>query len=767
MEHRSQIRLAVATALLMHGAPSLAQTDAAALEEIIVTAERREESVLETPIAITALSGEFLEERNLTTVEDLTEFTPSLQIFTEQVNTELYMIRGIGRANEDLSTDSGVAVYVDGVYVSQQGAANAAMYDLERVEVLRGPQGTLYGKNAIGGVINLISRAPGDTFDASASAEFGELNLRSFQGAIGGPLGDTVSARLAAMSREKDGAYHSLVTGERGNNIDTQAVRGSLRFAPGDALAITAIADYSDSDQDGVLKSVIVDEPAAQYIFKDFLVVDEFPTQEPSIRTSRSDTFGEQGVEQWGGSLRIDYNVGGGTFTSLTGFRAEESYNIEDVDRTAQRSLEQGGSQDTDSFSQELRFVSADDGALSLGGRLHWAAGLYWFHEEGDRDHRLYLNARVPGSSPGDPDDPDNGLIGPGSPDAQNSTAIFLQHIETDSYAVYGQATYDFTDRLSATLGMRYTEEKKDFSVDAYSEAGAPGGDPYTLFQSEGPFQAANDEKWEKFTPKFVLEYAFSDDIDSYVSYAYGFKSGGFNGQPDTPAGLEPFDPENAKNLELGLKLALLDRRLQIATAIFQTDFEDLQVAGTNAAGMIITGNAADSRIRGFELEGLARPVPALGLRAAVSLLEAEFRDYFKEEFDPTIVDGPPFVIVDKEGDRLDDTPEYMVSLGADYTWSLGSLGSLVFGADYIAKGDTVTNENTQHASSYDVVNLRVDWNSPSGLWSVGAWVDNVTDETYYRGGGPVPDLNKYITRVGLVADPRTAGVTFRVRTGR
>jgi iron complex outermembrane receptor protein len=743
-----------------------ADAEPGALEEVIVTAERREESLLEAPVAVTALSGSFLEERRLTSVEDLTEYTPSLQVFAEQVNTELYMIRGIGRANEDLSTDSGVAVYIDGVYVSQQGAANAAMYDLERVEILRGPQGTLYGKNAIGGVINLISKPPGDRFDASVTADFGELNLISFEGALGGPITETVSGRIAAMSREKDGAYRSLVTGERGNNIDTQAVRGSLRIAPSDELTITAVADYSDSDQDGVLKSVIVDEPGALYIFKDFLVVDAFPTQESSIRTSRSDTFGEQGVEQAGASLRIDYDVSAGTFTSLSGYRGEESYNNEDIDRTALRSLEQGGRQDTDSFSQEFRFVSNDDGALSLGGRLHWAAGLYWFHEEGTRDHRLYLKARVPGSSPGDPDDPDNGLIGPGSPDAQDSTAVFLQDITTDSYAAYGQATYDVTDRFSATLGMRYTEEEKDFSVDAHSEAGVTGSDPYTLFQSGGPFVASANEKWDSFTPKFVLEYRYADDVNTYLSYAYGFKSGGFNGQPDTPEGLAPFEPEKAQNLEFGLKTTFFDRRLQLSTAVFQTDFKDLQVAGTNAAGLIVTGNAADSRIRGFELEALARPVPALGLRAAVSLLDAEFRNYFKEEFDPTITDGPPFVIVDKNGDRLDDTPEYAVSVGADYTWQLGGYGNVVLGADYIAKGDTVTNENTQHANAYDVVNARIDWNSPGGRWSVGAWVDNVTDETYYRGGGPVPDLNKYITRVGLVADPRTAGVSFRFRTG-
>jgi iron complex outermembrane recepter protein len=772
MRHRSRrfaatgpCGLALVVGLNVAGAQT-EPLDSGALEEIVVTAERREESVLDTPVAVTALSGEFLEERGLSTVEDLTEYAPSLQIFTEQVNTELYMIRGIGRANEDLSTDSGVAVYVDGVYVSQQGAANAATYDLERVEILRGPQGTLYGKNAIGGVINLISRAPRDTLDASASAEFGELNLRAFQGAVGGPITEALSGRLAAMSREKDGAYHSLVTGERGNNIDVQAVRGSLKLDPSDALSVTGIVDYSDADQDGVLKSVIVDEPGAQYIFKDFLVVDEFPTQESSIRTSRSDTFGEQGVEQMGASLRFDYDAGSGTFTSLSGYRTEESFNNEDVDRTAQRSLEQGGRQDTDSFSQEFRFVSSDDGALSLGGRLDWAAGLYWFHEEGTRDHRLYLNARIPGSDPGDPDDPDNGLIGPGSPDAQNSTAIFLQDITTDSYAAFGQATYDVTDRFNVTVGMRYTVEEKDFSVDARSEPGVPNGDPYTLFQSEGPFVASASDEWNSFTPKLVLEYGFSDDLNTYVSYAYGFKSGGFNGQPDTAAALVPFDPEDARNLEFGLKTALFDRRLQLATAVFQTDVEDLQVAGVNAAGLIITGNAADSRIRGLELEVQARPVAALGLRASVSLLEAEFRNYFKEEFDPTITDGPPFVIVDKTGDRLDDTPEYAVGLGGDYTWGLGDLGSLVFGADYIAKGDTVTNENTKHASSYAVINARLDWYSSDGRWSIGAWVNNLTDETYYRGGGPVPDFNKFITRVGLVADPRAAGITLRARIG-
>ncbi|MEQ8936090.1 MAG: TonB-dependent receptor, partial [Amphiplicatus sp.] len=379
----------------------------------------------------------------------------------------------------------------------------------------------------------------------------------------------------------------------------------------------------------------------------------------------------------------------------------------------------------------------------------------------GRRIHQIYLNARAPFSMLGDPDNPDDGLLGPGSPDFQNSTAFFLQEISTDSYAIFGEATYDLTQALKFTFGARYTSETKDFSVDVTSLAEIPGEDPFSLFLPGGPFTASNEETWGRFTPKAVVQYDVSPSANVYFSYARGFKSGGFNGQIDNPDGLAPFEPEVADNFEIGFKTAAFDNRVTVNLALFQVNFKDLQVAGTTAEGLIITGNAADARIRGLELDFLARPTTGLTLRGGVSLLDAQFRDWIKEEFDPTVVGGPPFVLVDKRCDRLDDTPEYSVFLGAEYEWAIADAGKLALGVDFVAKGDTVTNENTRHANAYQVLDARLDWR-PGDDWVLGVWVKNLTDEVYYRGGGPVPDLNKFITRVGFVSDPRTYGISVR-----
>lgn len=750
-----------------------AQTDAAsanaraALEEVIVTAERRAESVQDTPIAISAFTGESLQELGLTTVEDLAEITPSLQIFAEQINNEAYIVRGIGRSNEDLTTDSGVAVNINDIYIAQPAEANAAFFDIERVEVLRGPQGTLYGKNAVGGVINLITRKPDDELSGSVSAEVGNLGLQTYTGAVGGPLVEGMSAgRIAGYYSRNDGAYENLTTGEDANGVEIEAVRGSLQLTPSDQLEINLVLDASDLTQEGVLKSIISDFDGARYVLKDFFEVDEFPAQEADIRSSRSETNGRQGIRQWGGSLRTDYSTDGGTLSWLAGYRTEESYNLEDIDRTELRINNFEGRQDTWSSSHELRFVSDDEGALSANGKLQWSLGLYWFHEEGWRNQDIYLRARVPSSSPGDPDNPDDGLLGPGSPDVQDSTASFLQTIDTDSYALFGQAKYRITPTFGMTLGLRYTDETKRASVDATS-VGTAGGDPYSLFQPNGPYSRAQEGNWTMLTPKLVFEYEPAQDIHTYASYARGFKSGGLNGQSGTFEEFVPFEPEQADNYEIGIKSDLFADRLRLNLAAFLINFEDLQVAGTNAQGLVVTTNAADSRITGVELEASARPTTALTLRAAVSLLEAEFRNYFVEEFDPTITDGPPFVNVDKEGDRLDDVPEYSVAYGADYRWFLSGGSGLSFGVDGTIKGDTVSNQNTLRASSYSVINTRLGWTSADGAWSVAAWVRNLTDEEYYRGGGAVPDFDKHVARVGLVADPRTYGITVTYTLGK
>ncbi len=725
------------------------------LEEIVVTAERRARSIQKVPIAITALQGDTLERLQISTAEDLSQYTPSLHIFAEAVGTEFYTIRGIGRANEDLSSDSGVAVFLDDIYISRQSAANASMFDIERVEVLRGPQGTLYGKNATGGAINIITRKPTDDFSGWASAEYGNFNRLNIEGAINGPLvDDKVFARVAFVSKNRDGIYTSLTTGNKGNNIDTQGARGSLRFTPSDRLEINASVDWIKSEQDGVMKSVIVDVPGTPYVLKDFFIASVFPTQEANIRSTRAGTDGEQGLETYGSTLRLDYQFDDFSLASISGYREEKSYHEEDNDRAPERSGEVFSTQNTWTLSQELRFVSAEEGSLSMGGRLSWAGGLYWFHEEGSRLQGRYSNFNGPG-----------GLQGPGSPEIQQSISTWDTSINTDAFAVFGQASFSLTEVFTLTGGLRYTYEKKDFFVDTDAVPLTPGGDPYSLFLPNGPYTANVSESWERVTPHVGIEAQLTQDILAYASYSHGFKSGGFDGQAGGP-NIEPFKHERVVNYETGLKAQFLDGKLQTNFSAFISDFKDLQQQGFSETGLPITANAADAQVKGIEVELDARPTENLSMSAGLSYIDTQYKDYFIEVFDPTIQGGPPFRLVNKAGDRIGLIPKYSFNARVMYVVPMGDSGALQFQADMVGVSNTITEFNTLWSDSYETFNARITWLSADDRWEAGVWVRNITDEEYYRGGGPVPDLNDQITRLGLVADPRTYGITVKMRFG-
>lgn len=728
--------------------PSHAVDSVDGLEEIVVTAQRREQGVQDVPIAITALTGTFLSDRQIYDTESLSQYTPSLHIFAEQTGSEFYTVRGIGRSNEDLASDSGVAVFIDDVYIARQGAANLALFDIERVEVLRGPQGTLWGKNATGGAINIITRKPGDELSGYVGVDLAEHSTLNIRGGVSAPLIDNkLYGRLAFSSRERDGLYDNLVTGEEGNNIDTQAFRGSLRYLPSDKTTVYFAADWEKVKQDGVLKSVIVDVPGTPYVLKDFFRA-TFPTQESDVRSSRAGTHGNQGVEQYGFNLTIQHAFDKMDLILVSGLRFEDSFNLEDNDRAPERSAEVSSEQESRTFSQELRLTSNTDSSLS------WTAGLYYFHDDGDRDQIRYSDFFGPG-----------GLVGPGSPEIQDSTTTFQQHLETDAFAVFGELTYYFTERASVTLGGRYSYEKKEFDINAFAVANPGSTSNYSLFQPAGDYNTSDSESWEDFTPKVVLSYELIDDVKSYFSFTQGFKSGGYNGSPDTAADVIPFDPEQVTQYELGLKGRFFDDKLSVNIAGFFIDFEDLQLQGFDpVTGSPITNNAAQAEILGGEIEFDVLLGDNLLVNFGASYLDHEFKEYAIEVFDPTIMGGPPFRLVNKAGDRLGVIPKYNVHMGATYTWPLSSGASFSLSGDFVAVDKTITVFNTLWSDSYEVFNLRATWKAASGNWDVSLWAKNLTDEDYYRGGGPVPDLNDQISRLGLFADPRIIGATINWR---
>lgn len=749
MPRHAAILLASA-ALPFYGQAAAAQTegdavaaaDSEVLDTIVVTAMRRAENLEKIPVSITALTGGTIEKLNIETTEGLSQYTPSLHIYAEAVGSEKYTIRGIGRTSEDLSADPGVAIFLNEVYIPRQAAANLAFFDTERVEVLRGPQGSLYGKNATAGAINIITRQPTEQLSGYGEVAYGSFDRITTKGAISGPIVDGKAyARLAFLTDDRDGMYRNLTTGESANDINTRAVRGTLKITPTDRLTLSLIGDWAKSKQDGVLKSIISDVPGLRYVFFTNNPVTGAPrpgvtppTQEEKLRTARSAINGRQGVETYGGAFNVTYEASGFDVVAITGVRAEKSYGLEDNGRAQEVTSYNETAQDTWSASQELRLVSSEPNEPGSANRFSWTLGVYAFHEEGSRTTDIYRNVA-----------PFSGI------------ATFTQRINTDALAAFAEAKYRILDNVSLTAGVRYTTEEKALDVTGIARriTGIPAGGPVSPFVN-ADYTASASKRWNRLTPRAVLDVSLGEGAMMYASVSKGFKSGGFQGQPPAPP-LREFSPEDVMNYELGFKGDLLDRRLQFSAAVFYSDYKNLQLQTFDINGAPTTASAS-ARSKGIEFEITALLAKGFTVNAGASFIDPEYKDYIAQQ--PGFSD--PAHTFDRSGERIGGVPRYNLSLRADYRHSLGDAGDLVFSASAVAVDKVVTEFNTLWANEYAKGDVRLSWESLDGGWTLSGWVKNVTNEMYYRGGGPVAKYDTDKIRLGLISDPRTFGVSVR-----
>lgn len=724
--------------LLAAAIPTVAAEGNEPLDEVVVTAQRRQENLQTVPVSVTALSGSTLEQLQVSTTAELSQFTPSLHIYSEDIGSEFYTIRGIGRTSEDLSADPGVAVFLNDAYLSRQAVANLGLFDTQRVEVLRGPQGTLYGKNATAGAINIITNPPTDTFSGYGEVLGGNYGRINLDGALSGPLTEGASGRLAFVSENRNGIYHNLTTGDTANNIDRQGVRGSLRLKPADKLSVDVILDYERNTQHGVLKSIFTDVPGTLYEFfghnpftgqpRPFITPQ---TQGPDPLSVVGATNGEQGLKTYGGVLDVRYQLPGFDFISTSAYRHETNYSTEDLGRTPEVAAYLTSTQGTWSGSQEFRLVSNQPSVPGSSNRLSWTLGTYYFHEQGSKLAGIYYDV-IPFSG----------------------ITYFDQSIHTNSLAVFADARYRLLDRLGATVGVRYTNETKSFGVNAYSIAipGVAGSDGSTPFLDNGNFITAPSDRWNKVSPRFVLDYQFDDDVFAYTSFSEGFKSGGFAGEPSVPPSRE-FSPEDVKNYELGIKGELFER-VRANLAVFYSDYTNLQLQTFNANGAPTT-STADALSRGVELEIFARLTQNFSISAGASLTNPTYKHYISQL--PAI--GTLF---DRSGDTIGEVPKHQANVIVSYRIPLGSHGILDIQPDLVSVGETITEFASLWSPSYTKGDLRLEWTAPDAHWSGSLWVKNLTNKVYYEGGGPVSKYNTNVVRVGLIADPRTYGASLR-----
>jgi iron complex outermembrane recepter protein len=695
---------ALYTGIAMGGSAVWAQAPSDALPEITVTAMKMGESKLQqTPLAVSALPADTLDRAHATDAHDLVQLVPSLQVAQTDAYAQIFL-RGVGSNNVFNGSDPSVTVHVDGVYYARPFMQFADFLDVQRVEVLRGPQGTLYGRNSIGGTINIISRQPGDNVEASAAVGGGNFSTLDASGYLSGPiLEGKLSASLAASHNEHDAYRDNIVPGGKGvDDSDSDAFRGQLRFTPFESITAITRADYASRDEN-IVGFSILQQPfnaMTNSILGDF---DKVALNLPN----------RSAVNLWGVSQEVQVEF---TDTlqlrSITAYRENSIGAQEDGDATDQSLTEVRLGERQHQFSEELNLV----GKLA---RLDYLFGVFYFTEDAQTSSSVTLPAA--------------GVF-----------ADFRPETNTDSVGIFTQGTYHFSDQWAFTAGARYSDEDKDFGqrITRFRIAtGAVVGAPVVY---------SGTRSFNSVTPKASLSWAPTADIMLYVSATRGFKSGGFNFNSANPS--QGFNPETLWSYEVGAKTQWLERRVQANFTGFHYDYKDLQVSSFITAGQTDITNAATAKVDGIELELLAMPIQPLRLSANVTWLDAKYDSYPNAPV--------PGGVLNASGNRLNYSPKYSGSARGEYTFKLANGGGAYIGADYSWYDDafyTAANNPIVGQEAYGVVNAALGYRSPDARWTAEVYGRNLGDEDYLT--------NVYTASVvpaGIPGAPRTYGVSLR-----
>ncbi|WP_295803246.1 TonB-dependent receptor [uncultured Microbulbifer sp.] len=656
------------------------------LEEVTVTAQRKSQNLQSVPIAVSAFGEEAMERGNMLDVEDVSAMTPGFSLSSYNPVTPQPYIRGVGTNSSSVGDDASVGVFIDEVYAGRAGGYRADMFDVQRVEVLRGPQGSLYGRNVAGGAINVITNNPTDTFEAKAKVTGGNYNLKEFRGMLSGPLAESVNGRVAISRRTRDGWIENVNTGNELGNQDNLSARGKLAVELGDRTDLMLSADYATDDLVGSGARSITG-------YQDIFGV-AHPTEGEADRVDNFvDGFAER--DMYGVSAKLTHSLETVDLISITAYRTQDyAFNDDVMGRylaPVGAAMTNDAQEESSQFSQELRIQSAGSESLE------WTTGLYLFQEEVDRvesfdSSRVYDLMGYAGLS---------------------SRPLWDASNKTTSYAVFGEATYHFSPALSAALGGRYTYDNKDFSSVA---TGAP--DLFGFLAED--YAVAEEKNWKKFTPKATLTYTTEDADIVYATISQGYKAGGFNGIAATEQGATvAFDPENATNYELGFKSSMLGQRVRLNGAVFYLDYSDLQSFTVDLETGQVETATGDAEIRGVELEASALVTDALMLALNYGYTDSEYVSF---ESDPAIV-----------GNNLARTPEHSASASINYEWILGNGSAINFNTNVMYQDTVYYSVGNDAAASDDghtLANANATWDNYAGL-KVSLWGKNLTDEEY------------------------------------
>ena len=752
-------------------------TPAGLTDAVVVTARRSEEIAQDVPIALSVLSGRQIENSGAFNVNRLQQVAPTIQFYTTNQRNSFLNIRGLGLpfglANDGIEV--GVGMYVDGVFHSRPAAATLDFVDVERLEVLRGPQGTLFGKNTTAGALNITTRAPNfSRKEADFELSYGSLDFVQFKGSITGPLTDKIAGRLSFSITDREGTLTNVRTGEDVNTLNNNGVRGQLRFLPSSGLSVTLAGDYTRQRPNGFAPVVAGIAPTRRPANRQFpqIAADlgyALPSTNPFERVIDTDTQW-QGQQDYGGaSLTADWQLGHGLLTAIASWRSWKWGPSNDRDFTGLPvTVISGAPSLQDQWTQEIRYAG------EVSSNLDYVVGLFGFQqtldgsitlESGSAAARWNLN---PSSA---------GWDTPGLLDGYGQRATVA--MRNTSAALFGQLQWRLTDRLRVLPGLRYNYDRKegDYDQSVYGGLQTTNSSLISLQRSiYAPAAYKADVSDNNLSGQLTVTYEVSEAVSSYATYATAFKSVGLNvagglpiipatGLPDPTAAI--VRPEDERHVEFGVKTSPFPG-VTANVSVYNTDVKDYQTTvfgGDPSALRGYLANAEKVRVRGVEFDGTARLSSRLLLYTAATFADGKNLVFTKAPAALEDTGGPAFV--DISGSDLAGLSRWAFSLGADYGVPVGEGREITAGFDSSYRTSFSSNPTPSQylvIDGYGLLNTRIGFRK-ANAWSVTLWARNLLDKNYYEMLNPVGGNTGIY--VGFLGDPRTFGVTLRTSLGR
>jgi outer membrane receptor protein involved in Fe transport len=817
MAYRTAFHAGVAVVATAGALPAIAQDAAPPVDEIIVTAQRRAQSIQEVPLAVSAYSDVTLQQAGINDVKDLAILSPSLVVTSTQAETAgtTIRIRGVGTTGDNVGLESSVAVFIDGVYRNRNNLALTELGNIERVEVLRGPQGTLFGKNASAGLIQVITKGPDtEEFGAYGELSYGDYDFTQARAGITGPIaGERLAFSLDGSVTQRDGFVDDIANpGVEYNDRDRWLLRGQLSSQITDALDLRIIADVAERDEQCCAAVTTVAGPTAAGIALAGGQLVNPPRPDDFVMTSNANRGYRSQVSEVGLSAELNWELPVGTLTSITAWRDWEAERSQDIDFTSADILfrPDGSGNDFETVTQELRLAGQN-------GKLDWLVGFFYVNEQLTLDEPIRVGAgyeafgNVLLAASGAP----NLSVLTGLPAGSVFTAgqgIVSDNFEqdSDSYALFTHNIWSFTDRLDGIIGLRYTTEEKDLG--ATLDVDNPACDAAVARLTGGviPPQAGpavirvpclplinpfidsdrntpdgryagsrTDREW---TGTLGLAYDLTEDWLAYGSYSRGYKAGGFNldragfqnplvppqqgGGVPTVDDLE-FDPELVDSFELGAKGSLWDNRVQLGVTAFYAEFQDFQLNLFTGLNFLVL-NLDEVTSQGVEVEFQVTPTDGLTFSGGVAYTDASYDDGNPDPIDPT--NGQPIPLA---GQRLTNAPYWTATAVANYERSLGDRLRGFVNVNYRFNGDMNTGSDLdveKEQASFSLWDLRLGLGDAGERWTFEVWAQNLFDQTYQQvaidaplqGSGTGPGSTQ--TFAAFLGDPRLFGATVRVK---